>query len=593
MKTKKFLLFIIVFSFSGYVNSQGVSINEDGTGPDPSALLELKSSDKGLLLPRLTNTEIQQIIPPAEGLVVYNLTLNVPVYYDGSHWCYLDGTVLGTEFPDGALFVSPDGTDDPANGSQGSPFLTIGYALDRAVILGSGDIIVANGVYDELVELEDGINLLGGYDPVTWKRNLSTSQTIISGGGTLDGHAVTVKASSITSSTLFEGFVVYGANTTNPTRNSYAMYVLSPGNSFEIKNNTIHSGNGATGTNGLNGGTGMLGMDGLGRDSDPSSYDAFITASSPCGSSNDRQHNNGGVFSVGSDNISGGNGGGNQCPPYYDTKSSGIDGFDGQSGDGSNGGLGGLGGDAGYDSKLDGTLCYVPSVNWYGADGLNGSDGLDGAGGIGATNIVGAVTGGHWLASAGGIGTDGGNGGGGGGGGAGGGGECVSGCTGDRLGGHGGGGGSGGGGGEAGTGGYGGGGSFGIFILNGMAPLVEGNSFYLGNGGNGGNAGTGGAGGNGGMGGAGGLCPGNNCFCYNEGGDGGNGGQGGDGGGGGGGCGGNACGIYTNNVGGSPDYASANTFSGGLAGSGGNGGYSPGNSGSAGSSGSVVNCSYQ
>ncbi|MBW6459478.1 MAG: hypothetical protein K0B08_02795 [Bacteroidales bacterium] len=351
MKTRKFLFFIIVFSFSSYVNSQGVSINEDGTGPDPSALLELKSSDKGLLLPRLTNTEIQQIIPPAEGLVVYNLTLNVPVYYDGSNWCYLDGTVLG------------------------------------------------------------------GYDPVTWKRNLSTSQTIISGGGTLDGHLVTVKASSITSSTLFEGFVVYGTNTTNPTRNSYAMYVLSPGNSLEIKNNKIHSGNGATGTNGLNGG-------------------------------------------------------GNQCPPTYDTKGSGIDGFDGQSGDGSNGGAGGQGGTAGYDSKLDGTLCYVPSLyNWYGEDGLNGSEGLDGAGGPGGTNTGGTVTGGHWLASLGGSGTDGGNGGGGGGGGAGG--------------------------GEAGTGGYGGGGSFGIFILNGMAPLVEGNSFYLGNGGNGGKGGNGGGGGGG------------------------------------------------------------------------------------------------
>lgn len=52
---------------------QGVAISTDvDHQPDSSALLDLYSNDKGLLVPRLTSSEIQSIDDPADGLLVYN-----------------------------------------------------------------------------------------------------------------------------------------------------------------------------------------------------------------------------------------------------------------------------------------------------------------------------------------------------------------------------------------------------------------------------------------------------------------------------------------------------------------------------------------
>jgi hypothetical protein len=44
--------------------------------PDPSALLDVDSTTKGLLMPRLSTVQRDAILLPATGLVIYNLTLN-------------------------------------------------------------------------------------------------------------------------------------------------------------------------------------------------------------------------------------------------------------------------------------------------------------------------------------------------------------------------------------------------------------------------------------------------------------------------------------------------------------------------------------
>ncbi|MHC1776282.1 MAG: hypothetical protein AB9834_12825 [Lentimicrobium sp.] len=582
------LFFVMALSISAQAQ---VAINADGSAPDNSAMLDVKSISKGFLLPRMSDSLINTIISPAAGLMVYNFTLQIPVYFDGTNWCKLDGTVINSEFPDEAVFVSPFGSDILPGGSMSSPFKTISYALERAVQSGSDNIFVANGVYNETIDLKNGVNLYGGYDAATWKRNLSATQSIIRGTGNIDDHSVTIKANNLTDTTILEGFVIYGHSSVIAGHNSYAIYINSAGNNFKIAHNVIYAANGAPGNNGESGTDGVMGVDGAGRDSNPTAYDAFITSSSSCNSSNNRQYSNGGFLFAGADNISGGNGGGNQCPPLYNMESSGTDGLNGQAGDGTAGGTGGIGGDAGDDGKLEVGNCFLPANNHVGMDGADGADGLNGSGGTGGSITEGVVYLGHWVASAGMQGASGGNGGGGGGGGAGGGSDCISGCTGDRLGGHGGGGGSGGGGGQGGDMGYGGGGSFGIFILNGNAPVVEYNTLYQGNGGPGGQGGIGGDRGDGGEGGNGGFCPGS-CLCFWNAGSGGNGGNGGFGGGGGGGCGGNSYGIYSYNVGGSPDFETVNYFSGGMAGTGGNGGVSSGNYGTGGSEGIMVNCAY-
>ena len=48
-----------------------VSISPDNTGPDPSAMLDVKSSDLGVLIPRMTHAQLAAIQDPAEGLMVF------------------------------------------------------------------------------------------------------------------------------------------------------------------------------------------------------------------------------------------------------------------------------------------------------------------------------------------------------------------------------------------------------------------------------------------------------------------------------------------------------------------------------------------
>ena len=48
-----------------------VAINVDGSPPDNSAMLDVKSSAKGVLLPRMTSVEAYAIVNPAPGLLIY------------------------------------------------------------------------------------------------------------------------------------------------------------------------------------------------------------------------------------------------------------------------------------------------------------------------------------------------------------------------------------------------------------------------------------------------------------------------------------------------------------------------------------------
>ena len=53
---------------------------------DPSSILDLESSNKGLLIPRMTNAEIQAISNPASGLQVYSTDDNCLNVFNGDKW---------------------------------------------------------------------------------------------------------------------------------------------------------------------------------------------------------------------------------------------------------------------------------------------------------------------------------------------------------------------------------------------------------------------------------------------------------------------------------------------------------------------------
>jgi hypothetical protein len=65
-------------------NTRNVSINTTGTPPDPSSLLDISSTTKGLLIPRLTSLKRDSIKSPAQGLIIYNITTNRINVFNGS-----------------------------------------------------------------------------------------------------------------------------------------------------------------------------------------------------------------------------------------------------------------------------------------------------------------------------------------------------------------------------------------------------------------------------------------------------------------------------------------------------------------------------
>ena len=76
-----FYLIVCILLFPGVSLTQsGIAINQDGSLPDPSAILDIKSTSGGVLLPRLTDSERLSIISPSNGLLVFqwNSVFNAP-----------------------------------------------------------------------------------------------------------------------------------------------------------------------------------------------------------------------------------------------------------------------------------------------------------------------------------------------------------------------------------------------------------------------------------------------------------------------------------------------------------------------------------
>ena len=56
------------------------------TSPNNSAQLQVDSTTKGFLPPRMTTTQRTSITTPAEGLMVYDTTTKTPWFYNGTDW---------------------------------------------------------------------------------------------------------------------------------------------------------------------------------------------------------------------------------------------------------------------------------------------------------------------------------------------------------------------------------------------------------------------------------------------------------------------------------------------------------------------------
>ncbi|MBU0765530.1 MAG: hypothetical protein KJ607_11910, partial [Bacteroidetes bacterium] len=154
--TFKVILFSMISVFVIHtinnVNGQNIAITDDeGYTADPSAMLDVKSVDKGLLIPRLTTAQRTAVTTPATGLLVYDTDLNGFYYYNGADW---DALFSGNE-------------TDPEVGANTSNYvprwdgaaLVTGSIFDDGTNLGIGNTAPDKRLHIKAGSAEDGIVL--------------------------------------------------------------------------------------------------------------------------------------------------------------------------------------------------------------------------------------------------------------------------------------------------------------------------------------------------------------------------------------------------------------------------------------------------
>jgi len=79
----------LLLGIQGYAQTV-IAINTTGNEPDTSAMLDVRSTENGFLIRRMTQAQRTAIALPAKGLLVYqNDGTEGFYYYDGSAWTNL------------------------------------------------------------------------------------------------------------------------------------------------------------------------------------------------------------------------------------------------------------------------------------------------------------------------------------------------------------------------------------------------------------------------------------------------------------------------------------------------------------------------
>ena len=124
-------IFLLIGSFLTMLqatSAQGVAINTDNTDPDASAALDVKSTSKGVLVPRMTQAQRNAIASPATGLMIFQ-TDNTPgfYYYTGSAWSAVGGSGGGSSASLQLVATNTVSQNLPVGGSGVSP-TTVNFA---------------------------------------------------------------------------------------------------------------------------------------------------------------------------------------------------------------------------------------------------------------------------------------------------------------------------------------------------------------------------------------------------------------------------------------------------------------------------------
>jgi len=243
-KNRIFLITILILI--GEIAMAQVSINSTGAAPNSSAMLDIVSTDKGLLIPRVADTT--SVLSPAVGLLIYRT--NSPqgfFYYNGQKW-----QKIGIEATSSTANYVDLSTNQTVNGNK----TWNGNATFNSGLNASGGTINLNNDSNSTININSGnsngtVNIangtLGGNAINIGNAIGSTALNLRVGTGnfTLDG----VGASSYTiGSSITTGSITLGGSAQT------GAIVIGGGTGVQ----TLNFGTGGTGIKTINIGTGAV-----------------------------------------------------------------------------------------------------------------------------------------------------------------------------------------------------------------------------------------------------------------------------------------------------------------------------------------------
>ena len=194
---KNFILAVVVLiTFS--VQSQ---IGMGTPNPDPSAVLELSSTQKGFLPPRLTTLQRNAIVQPAEGLTIYNTNKDCLEWYNKSGWYNLcgDNPPAVADYTCNTLETGTMTAGDPVYGVSQTITADVSApgsydisATNNGVTFSAKGYFTSKGKQDVILRAT-GIPMAGGTHPFT----LNTTPSCSFDRPTIDANTVVGKAGKI------------------------------------------------------------------------------------------------------------------------------------------------------------------------------------------------------------------------------------------------------------------------------------------------------------------------------------------------------------------------------------------------------------
>jgi hypothetical protein len=233
---KIYLLMILAFVLSQMPARAQVAINTDASQPDGSAMLDIKSTAKGLLIPRMTTAQRSAIGSPADGLMVYDTDAKgLWVYQSGIGWMQSAyGSGGGLSVPDSVVFnsISPLlSLTNTGNGFAGSFFVNNTFA-NHAAVRGEVNTQYGDAGAAGIYGVTSGTAGYGGYFSNTNAASLGTALYATTAGQGSAVHFETSNAANFTPTVQIANYGTGGAlqiNAYNSSNNSNVLWVTSTG----------------------------------------------------------------------------------------------------------------------------------------------------------------------------------------------------------------------------------------------------------------------------------------------------------------------------------------------------------------------------